>query len=662
MLRQTRARRLLVAAAAALALVWLGAGCGEDDVEESLGDMSVASIEAAYAVDRDPLINDWLNTTGQTIVSHSKRQHIPYEFKVIETELVNAFAAPYGHIYVTSGFLDFTETEDEVATVVAHEVGHVVHRHSIHSFKKSLLWGLVTQIISGKSETAGDIVGIGLGLLSLQYSRDNEYEADDAGTRLAYRAGYDPHVGLNFFHRLATDLEGRRPSRWEVYFMTHPPTDARIKRQLGNDELDESNAEAIARIARGYLLRGQPARAARLLEAPAVSSARIPEFEALLGDAWYMRGNPEQASGHYQAALSMQGDSRYVGTRLAALQQMPPNDLAGVGAAGQAAAAALMPQVAEARTLADRTASGTQRYVASSTPQLSSLGSTVKGINDQLYRLAETEANVSDTTKNLIIHGNAAVSKATESVYVLERVNEELAQCGSDIKSLLGECEVALAAAQQGRGNPEDVAALGASVDELKLGLVTLDGAMQQVPGTISTVQSAQSAAEEVTSLMDLIARRDDPKSMLGDQLRSASAHAQRVGTEALAAVNRAREQSVEARGHALVARLNLLGTAATPSLQATYDRQLSYLLLVPEAQVRSMRAAGAGYGEAAMAIAAGRSLDVNPARFLPPTSGGVSPISAAMQQGASVGNADVLLKFLAASMQAERDAAMAAM
>jgi len=89
-------------------------GCTEDDVEKTLGDMSSASVEAAYDVDNDPLMNEWLNRVGQTLVSHSRRQDLPYEFRIIDTGMVNAFAAPYGHIYVTRGFLEFADTEDEI--------------------------------------------------------------------------------------------------------------------------------------------------------------------------------------------------------------------------------------------------------------------------------------------------------------------------------------------------------------------------------------------------------------------------------------------------------------------------------------------------------------------------------------------------------------------
>ena len=108
-------------------------------------------------------MNAWLDHMGQTLVGHSRRQDIPYEFKVIDTGMVNAFAAPYGHIYVTRGFLDFADTEDEIWMVMGHEIGHIVHRDSIKSFKRSLIWSILNAVLTSESQTAGDIAGIGLG-------------------------------------------------------------------------------------------------------------------------------------------------------------------------------------------------------------------------------------------------------------------------------------------------------------------------------------------------------------------------------------------------------------------------------------------------------------------------------------------------------------------
>ena len=657
MLHKSRSLTLLLIGAALAALMVVGTGCDEGDVEELLGDMSAASIESAYEVDRDPLINEWMTNRGHTIVSHTRRQNIPYEFSVIDTDLVNAFAAPYGHVYVTSGFLDFTESEDEVGMVLAHEVGHIVNRDSIKQFKQSIMFGVLAQIISGESNTAGDVVGIGLGLLSLQYSRDDEYDADDAGTMYSYAMGYDPHEGLDFFDRLMTEVEKRRPSRWEVYFMTHPRTEDRIARQLKRPELDENNAQSLMRIARGYVLRGQPSRAAQLLEKSVEQVPDLAEAHALLGDALAMRGQTIEAEDAYRTALNLNSDIRYAETRLAALSEMPPDVPAGIGIAGRQQAEALLARLNTVRSTAATTRAQAQSYQTRTEPRLTAMVGTVRDINGRLVELAGDDTPVSDATQQSIVRGNAAVSKAIEPVYVLERVNQDLEDSSGEIQTLLAEAQSALEQAEAGNGNPEDIPALRTAVGEIERAISTIDVAMAEAPSTIEQVANLQSSARDVTTLMEQVARIDDPNDLASVQLNAQAAHTQSAAIEALAAVNRAKRQSVQAKGHALVARLNLLAAGATPAEQKVYDAQVAYYLLVPEAQVRALRSTGAGFGEAALALAASKSLTVEPRHFMPSVASGISPVAEAMERGAAVSNANVLLKFLAASMEAEHDA-----
>ncbi len=653
--------RLLLIAALAACIVLFAAGCDEDDVEEVLGETSAASIESAYPTDHDPLINEWLTNAGQTLVAHSRRQTIPYEFRVIETDLVNAFAAPYGHIYVTRGFLDFAETEDEVWMVLAHEVGHVVHRDSIKSFKQSILMGILAEVISGESNTAGDIAGIGLGLLSLQYSRDDEYEADDAGTLLSYRAGYDPHEGLNFFHRLMTDIEKRRPSRWEVYFMTHPSTQDRINRQLARRELDPAQTEAVLQIARGYMLRGQPAVAASLLEKGLETAPDSPVVHSLLGDAYAARGQLDLARSHYQIAAQGEPDNRYLRTQLAALETMQPPSLPGMGGAERERAGELLARLDRVQGFAEETQERTSSYVAKTAARMEGLQASVRGVNNRLVDLADYQGDVQDATKDLVVRGNSAISKAIEPVYVLEAVSEDLDQTAAGVADLTAEIRRALEAARDGHGAPGDVAALETALLEVERATATMDSAMDEAPDTAREVRAASSSAEDLTGLVEMVVRRDEPDGLLADQLRNGATHTQRLGAEALAAVNRAKRQSIRACGHALLARLNVLGIGATEYQQRLFDRQIAHLFLVREDQVRELRQIGRGYGTTAMAIAAAKSARSQPRDFVPAIGSSVSPVSAAMEQGATMANVNVLLKFLVARLEAEREAAEAA-
>lgn len=635
-------------------------GCSEDSVEKTLGDMSSASVEASYDVDHDPLMNEWLNRVGQTLVSHSRRQDLPYEFQIIDTGMVNAFAAPYGHIYVTRGFLEFADTEDEIWMVVGHEIGHIVNRDSIKTFKRSLLWGILNSVLTSKSQTAGDITGIGMGLLSLRYSRLDEYDADDSGVALSYAAGYDPHAGIAFFDRLMTKLEGGRPSSWEVYFMTHPPTERRIARQLKSTELADS-ADALTQIGRGYIRRSSPARGAEFLSRAVAQDEKSVDLRTTLGDAYSAHGDFELARVQYAAALNLAANNSYAQTRLAALSGAETWTPPGLGDFGRQRAGELLASLDAVATATGSMQASAMTYGQVMNADLESMRGQVKGVNERLMELSEEETDLTDALQKLAARGASAISRSIECVYVLDSVNDDFAALDTELAELLPAYTDRLAAAQRGEGDPAELRALQSAISEMKRAAGSSELAMSEAPQTAAMVRQAQSAAVGTTSLLEQLVRTKHGRDRVADNLRAQTTHTQERAIEALQRVRRAKRQSTKARGHALVARLNLLGAGAGPELEAVMDRQVAHFMMCRTAQVRSLRADGAGYGEAAAAIAAGRSLDTRPSNFLGAEGKSVSPIGSAMREGASVANVNVLLKFLAAAMEYERDAEPAA-
>ncbi|MFP3904489.1 MAG: M48 family metalloprotease, partial [Armatimonadota bacterium] len=298
-------------------------GCDEDDVEKSLGSQTARAVEQQYDLSTDPLLNEWVSNMGHMMVAHSNRQQIPYEFKVIDTDQVNAFAAPYGHIYFLRGLLELSESEDEVWFVAGHEITHIVKRDSIKSVKKNILYGLGAALVGGKDETMGDIVGLGAGLLLLHYSRDDERDADDGGCDLCYKAGYDPHGAIGFFDKLEELNKRGRPSSLEHLLLTHPPTPDRRARQLARDYFDGDNAEAQMHIARGYERRHQYGHAAKLFNtaldtAPDNTTARLG-----LADCYSAVGKLDEAREQYQSVLQKNSRNPYAARRLAALPDQP---------------------------------------------------------------------------------------------------------------------------------------------------------------------------------------------------------------------------------------------------------------------------------------------------------------------------------------------------
>jgi predicted Zn-dependent protease len=143
---------------------------------------------------------------------------------------VNAFACPGGFVYIHKGLLDKLN-QDELAFVLAHEVGHVTARHAVKRIQADLGFQMVISLAllgTGQEQAAalGNISGTVYNLVALGYSREDEMLADKLGIKYASRAAYDPNGGIGALEKLKQ--EG---GSWHVPFLsTHPDIDARIKK------------------------------------------------------------------------------------------------------------------------------------------------------------------------------------------------------------------------------------------------------------------------------------------------------------------------------------------------------------------------------------------------------------------------------------------------
>ena len=201
--------------------------------EIALGQQTDVEIRQQYGVYADPEVNAYVQTVGQSLVPHTHRPKLAYQFAVLDTPVVNAFAVPGGYIYVTRGILAMMGSEAELAVVLGHELGHVNARHSVHRMSEMLLVQVGLVIGSALSETFAKVAGlasIGVQLLFLKYSRDDERQADSLGVEYSRKGVYNPGEMIAFFGSLEKlgDLSGGHAL--PGFLSTHPLTGERIEK------------------------------------------------------------------------------------------------------------------------------------------------------------------------------------------------------------------------------------------------------------------------------------------------------------------------------------------------------------------------------------------------------------------------------------------------
>jgi len=178
----------------------------------------------------DPEWQAYVTEIGNRIVAVSDRRDIEYHFAVIESDVPNAFAVPGGWIYFYTGLLKEMDSESEFAAVCAHEISHVVARHSVQRLQAAMGASLAYQLIFGDngSDALNAAVNVGMGLLFADYSRDDEREADRFGMIYMRKAGYNPRGALDMFEVLAKLGGGGGQNVFEALASSHPDTQERI--------------------------------------------------------------------------------------------------------------------------------------------------------------------------------------------------------------------------------------------------------------------------------------------------------------------------------------------------------------------------------------------------------------------------------------------------
>ncbi len=211
------------------------------------GAMVLAQLRHEGYVLDDPLLDGWLNDVGQRLAAASNKPQQPFTFFLLRERQINAFATLGGYVAVNSGLILAADEEDEVAGVLAHEISHVTQQHVLRGAEKAqreslpILLATLGAIIAAQKaggNSTGDATSAalmtGMGLLQqrqIDYTRDNEAEADRIGIRTLANAGYNPEAMADFFQTLQGVVrmnQGDERAAVPGYLQTHPLTLARI--------------------------------------------------------------------------------------------------------------------------------------------------------------------------------------------------------------------------------------------------------------------------------------------------------------------------------------------------------------------------------------------------------------------------------------------------
>jgi predicted Zn-dependent protease len=211
------------------------AGCGVSTQQEvQMGQEGAQQVNAQLPMVQDAVINNYVNALGNRIARTTSRADLNWQFQVVNSSMVNAFALPGGFIYVNRGVLERASNMSEVAGVLGHEIEHVVRRHSVKQMENAqganvgvgILCALTGVCQSGVAQAA---INIGGTAVFAKFSRTDEIQADEGGFNNVIRAGINPRGMYTFFQKLLAEEQqsggGGATAGW---FSDHPGTQDRL--------------------------------------------------------------------------------------------------------------------------------------------------------------------------------------------------------------------------------------------------------------------------------------------------------------------------------------------------------------------------------------------------------------------------------------------------
>ena len=202
----------------------------DPEQEIAIGLQSAPQMAQEYGgLHPDQRAQSYVDMVGEKLVNASMAANSPYQYDfhlLADPETINAFALPGGQIFITYALYSRLESEDQLAGVLGHEIGHVLGRHSAERIAEGEFWQTISQGASVGADAGGLVAGIGQNVL-LGNGRGDELESDDLGVRFMIKAGYDPYQMIDVMEILKA---AAGPSRVPEFQSTHPDPDNRMEK------------------------------------------------------------------------------------------------------------------------------------------------------------------------------------------------------------------------------------------------------------------------------------------------------------------------------------------------------------------------------------------------------------------------------------------------
>jgi len=282
--------------------------------ERRLGQAFMRSVRSSDKVVADPLLTEYVQSLGRRLAAGNSAGG-SFTFFLIDDQTINAFAGPAGHIGVNTGLILTTETESELAAVLAHEIAHVTQKHLLRQFEAASRLSIPQAAVLLAAVALGAALGGDVGLAAavggqaalmqqqINFTRGNEQEADRVGMQILAKSDFDPRAMPSFFERMGRSGQAYATQVPE-FLRTHPVTSSRIADAQGR-------AEGYAYRQRGDSLGYQLARAALRVQAARSAQEAAANFQGNLRDGSHRSAAAER----YGLALSLMRGRDYEGAR-----------------------------------------------------------------------------------------------------------------------------------------------------------------------------------------------------------------------------------------------------------------------------------------------------------------------------------------------------------